>query len=93
MLTTLFASILALGQVGLHETLSGTLTGSELILRLDGSDVVCRGHLTDLVEGEGRGSLVCSDHRAGYFLYHRDRDGTGSADGRLDGEPLSLTFP
>lgn len=86
----MLASILALGEVG-HETMAGRLDGSELVLRVDGSGVMCRGALTEIVPGEGRGYLSCSDHRTGSFSY-RLVDGGGTAYGRLGGEPLVLTF-
>lgn len=87
---TILASILALGSVG-HETMAGRLDGQELILRMDGSSVTCRGTLTDIIPNEGRGSLSCSDHRTGSFSYKIEA-GAGTAYGYLGGEPLVLTF-
>ena len=86
----ILASILATGEVGLHETLSGSLTGADLVVTTDGG-VSCRGHLTELAPGSGRGILVCSDHRSGYFIYH-SQGGAGRADGRLGDDPLTLFF-
>jgi hypothetical protein len=82
----LMAALLAQGEVG-HETMTGSLDGDHLTVRMDTSGIACRGYLA-----EGHGRLVCSDGRTGAFLYQRQDDGTGTGYGRLGSEDLILTF-
>lgn len=90
MTALLIAAGLILGEAG-HDTLAGRLDGRDLVVRMDGSGVTCRGFLTESLPGEGRGHLVCSDRRTGSFSYKLD-GGKGTAYGRLEGESLVLTF-
>jgi hypothetical protein len=85
------ASIFVLGQAG-HDILSGTLDQGRVQVSVEGSDTVCEGSLRELAPRMGRGDLVCSDHREGYFRYSLQEDGTGVAYGRLGSESLVLTF-
>lgn len=90
MLYLILASILATGEVGVDESLRGSLHGSELVVTVNGSGAVCRGPLVELAPGVGRGSLVCSDGRRGSFAFSRQEDGSGRADGHLGGDPLTI---
>lgn len=88
---TIFATALVTGSMGLHGSLEGVVDGAELRLVLN-DDTLCTGHLTEFVEGVGRGVLVCADGSRGTFRYQRQQDGSGVATGRLGLEPLSLYF-
>jgi hypothetical protein len=87
----ILAAVGALGEAG-PDVLNGTLNGRELILQVEGSDVVCRGELVTVVDNMGQGSLSCTDHRHGEFHWKLQEDGAGVAYGRLGDDPLTLTF-